>query len=181
MIGLARLPFGFALGQLRVGQLYVKCPDVSVDFDDIAVAQQRDRPTDRRFRPDMADAEAAGGTGEPAVGDQRDLATRALPGQRRRGREHFAHAGTAARPLIADHDDLALFVSPLLHRLEGVLFAIEAASRTGKFQIRHAGDLYDRAFGRKIPLQADHTASDGDRLVGRPHHVLVRIPFYALE
>src|SRR5258705_5748491 len=167
MVGLARLPFGFALSQLRIGQLYVKCPDVGVDFDDIAVAQQRDRAADRRFRPDMADAEAAGGPGEPAVGDQRDLAAHALPGQRRSGREHFAHAGTAARPLIADHDDLAFFVGLLLHRLEGVLFAIETARRAGKFQIRHARDLHDRALRREISLQADDTPGYGDRLVDR--------------
>jgi len=54
MIGLARSPFGLALSQLRVGQLYVKCPDDSVDFDDIAVLQERDRSAHGRFRPDVA-------------------------------------------------------------------------------------------------------------------------------
>src|SRR6201996_9693824 len=181
MVGLSRGPFGFTLGELRVGQLYVKCADVRVDFDDVAVLQQRDRAPDRRFRPDMADAEAAGGAGEPAVGDQGDLAAHALPGQRRRGREHLPHAGTAARPLIADHDDLTLFVGFLLNRLEGIFFAIEAAGRAGKFQTRHTRDFHDRTFWRKIPLQANHTAGDGDWLVGRPHHILVRIPYYAFE
>src|SRR4030081_114569 len=124
MIGLARSPFGLALSQLRVGQLYVNGPDASVDFDDIAVLQERDRSAHGRFRPDVADAEPAGRTGEPAVGDERDLAAHALPGQPRRGREHFPHTGTAARPLITDHDDLALFVGSLLHGFEGILFAI---------------------------------------------------------
>src|ERR1700677_4612591 len=110
MVSLARLPFGLTFGQLRVVQLYVKSPDLGVDFDDIAVAQQRDRATDRRLGPDMADAEATGGAGESAISDQGDLAAHALPGQRGRGREHFPHAGTAARPLTADHDDLTLFV-----------------------------------------------------------------------
>src|SRR5580698_11517732 len=181
MVGRAGLPFGLTFGQLRVGQLYVKSPDFSVDLDDGAVLQQRDRTADRRFRADMADAEAAGRTREPAIGDQGNLAAHALPGQRRRGREHLAHTGTAARPLIADHDDLALFIGLVLDGLEGILFAIEAAGRTGKLQLRHARDLHDRALGRKIPLQADHTAGDGDRLVGGPNHILVRIPFYALE
>src|SRR5260370_10929925 len=166
MIGLAGSPFGFAFGQLRVSQFYVKCSDDGVDFDDIAVAQQCDRPAHGRFRPDMADAEPAGRPGEPSVGDQRDLAAHALPGQRRRGREHFPHPGTAAGPLIADHDDLALFVGLLLHRLEGILFAIEATRGAGKFQIRHAPDLHDRALRRKISLQPDHYSSDGDLLVG---------------
>src|SRR6266478_7146841 len=181
MIGLAWSPFGFAIGELRVSQFYVKYPGDRIDLDDIAVPQQRNRSAHGRFRPDVADAEPTGRTGEPAVGDQRNLAAHALPGQRRRGREHFAHPGTAARPLVADHNDLAFLVGLLLHRLEGILFAIETARGAGKFQIRHTRDLHDRALRREISLQADHSASDGDRLVSRPHHILVRIPFYALE
>src|SRR5450631_1797600 len=145
MIGPARLPFGLTFGEFRVGQFYVKYSGVSVDFDDIAVLQKRDRPTHGRFRPDMADAESAGSPRKPAVGDEGDLAAHALPGQRRRGREHLAHAGAAPRPLIADYDDLALFVGLLLDRLEGILFAVEAAGRPGEFQIGHARDLHDRA------------------------------------
>ena len=129
----------------------------------------------------MANAEPAGGAGEPAVGDQGDLAAHPLPGQRRRGREHLPHAGTAARPFVADHDDLALLVGPLLDRLEGVLFAIKAARRTGKFQLRHARDLHDRTLRREITLQPDNASRDGDRVVGGPHYILVRIPFHALE
>src|SRR6201747_35829 len=110
MICLARPPFGFTFGEFRVTQFYVKGADDGVDFDDVAILQERDGPADRGSRADMPDTEAAGGAGKPAVGDQRDLAAHALPGQRRRGREHFAHAGTAARPLIADDHDLAFLV-----------------------------------------------------------------------
>src|ERR1700716_2783117 len=145
MFGLTRLPFGLAFRELRVGQLYVKSPDVSVDFDDVTVAQQCDRSAHGRFRPDMADAEPTAGTGKPAIGDEGDLAPRALPAQRPCGREHFPHAGTAARPLIADHDDISFLVSPLLDRLEGVLFTIEAAVRACKLQARQARDLHNRA------------------------------------
>src|SRR4051794_25991250 len=98
MVCLARPPFGFTFGEFRVGQFYVKPADDGVDFDDVAIAQQRYRSADGGFRPNMADAEAAGGAGEAAVGDQRDLATHALAGERRRGREHFAHAGAALGP-----------------------------------------------------------------------------------
>src|SRR3954452_14942585 len=115
MFGLTRLPFSLAFQELRVGQLYVKSPDVSIDFDDVTVAQQADRAADGRLRPDMADAEAARRAGKPAVGDERDLAAHALPGQRRRCRKHFPHPGTAARPLVADHEDLALFIGPVLY------------------------------------------------------------------
>src|SRR6201986_2071962 len=104
MIGLSWLPFGLTFGQLRVGQLYVKCSHDGVDLDDVAVLQQRDRAADRRLRPDMADAEAARRAGEASVGNQCDFTAHPLPGQGRGGREHFPHAGTAARALIADHD-----------------------------------------------------------------------------
>ena len=86
MIGRPGFPFGLAFGQLRVGQLYVKSPDIGA-------------------------------------------------------------------------------------------LAVETAGRTGKFQIRHTRVLRDRALRHKIPLQAD----DGDRLVGGPHHILVRVPLHALE
>src|SRR5438067_12917373 len=132
MVSLTRPPFSFTLGELCVGQLYVKSSGNCVDFDGIAVLQERDRPAHGRFRPDMADTESSSSAREPAVGDQRDLAAHALPGQRRRGREHFPHAGTAARSLIANDNDLAYLVGFLLDRLEGVVFPIEAPGRAGK-------------------------------------------------
>src|ERR1700722_11858054 len=58
MVSRARPPFGLALGQFRLGQLYVKCPDGGVDLDDVTVAQQCDRPADGCLRSDMADTEA---------------------------------------------------------------------------------------------------------------------------
>src|SRR5450432_4061801 len=107
-------PLGLAFGKLFVGQFYVKRSQDRIDLDDIAVREQSNRTADRGLRPDVADAEAARRAGEAAVGDQGDLAAHALPGQRRRCGKHLAHPRTAARPLVADHDDLALFVSSLL-------------------------------------------------------------------
>src|SRR5262249_59595947 len=80
------------------------------DLDDVAVAQEADRPADRRLRPDVADAEAAGRAGEAPVGDERDLAVGSLAIKGSRGREHFPHAGAAARSLVADHEHVALAV-----------------------------------------------------------------------
>src|SRR2546430_17067674 len=74
MVSRARGPFGLAFCQFGVGQFYVKGTDLGVDLDDVAVPQQPDRAANGRFRPDMPDAEAAGGAGEPAVGEERDLA-----------------------------------------------------------------------------------------------------------
>src|SRR5579863_8789073 len=70
----ARLPFLPPPLKLILAQLDVERPLVAIELDDIAVADQRDRAADCRFRTDMADAEAARGAGETAVGDQRDLA-----------------------------------------------------------------------------------------------------------
>src|SRR4029079_10518227 len=61
-------PFGLALGELGVAQFYVKVSCHRVDLDDVAILEQRDRAADCGFRSDMADAEAAGSAGEPAVG-----------------------------------------------------------------------------------------------------------------
>src|ERR1700730_3156243 len=181
MLCLARRPFVFTSRQLGGAQFYVKSSTDGVDFDDIPIPEQPDRPADGGFRPDMADAEAAGGTGKPAIGDQRDLAAHALPGQGCRGRKHFPHAGTAPRSLVADDDDLTLAVGFLLDRLERILFAVEAAGWTGKSEVRHARDFHDGSLWREITLQANAPAGGGDRLVGRPHHILVRIPFHAFE
>src|SRR5260370_16711609 len=98
MIGRASLPTGLTFGELRIGQFYVKYSGICVDFDDIAVPQQRDRPTHGRFRPDMADAEPASGPRKPAVSDERDFAAHALPGQRPLAQPHSLPPPPPPRP-----------------------------------------------------------------------------------
>src|SRR5216683_938139 len=129
VIRLARHPLGLAFRKICVSQFYVKRSHDSINLDDVAVLQEPDGAADGGFRPDMADAEATGCAGETAIGDEGDLAAHALPGQRRGGREHLAHPGTATRSLVANDEDFAFLVGPLLHRLEGILFPIEAAGR----------------------------------------------------
>src|SRR5258708_16952310 len=102
MIGRAGLRFGLALGQLRLGQLYVKSPDDGVDFDGIPILQQGDRSANGGFRPDLANAEPARCSREPAVGHQCALSAHAPPPPPRRGPQHLAPTATAARPLTAD-------------------------------------------------------------------------------
>src|SRR5215475_10784106 len=130
VVGSTRSPFGLPLSKFGVGQFHADSPGHSIDLDDVAVAKQPDRAAHSRLRTNMADAEAARCAGEAAIGDERDLAAHALPGQRRRGREHLAHSGTAAWPLVADHDDLALFVGSLLDGIESILLAVEATGRS---------------------------------------------------
>src|SRR5437870_3723882 len=92
--------------------------------------RRRDRPADRRLGTDMADAEAAGRTREAAVGHQRDLLASTLAIECRRRRQHLAHSRPAARPFVADDDDVAFAVLAFLDCLEGILLAVEAARRT---------------------------------------------------
>ena len=63
----------------------------------VALFDQGDRSACDRFGGDVADAEAPGGAGEPAVRDQGDLLAEALAGDGGRRGEHLAHPGTAAR------------------------------------------------------------------------------------
>src|SRR5260221_10036300 len=106
----ARLPFLAARRQLGIAELDTERAGLGVQGDDVAVAQQPDRTADRRLGSDMADAEAAGGAGAATVGDERHLLAHALAVNGRGGREHLAHAGAAARSLVADDDDLARLV-----------------------------------------------------------------------
>src|SRR5258708_12335139 len=98
MIGRAGLPFGLALGQLRLGQLYVKSPDDGVDFDGIPILQQGDRSANGGFRPDMANTEPAGCSREPPVGDQSDLPPHPLPRPPPPGPNHLPPPRTPPPP-----------------------------------------------------------------------------------
>src|SRR6185437_15160887 len=178
---LARRPRILAFRKLIGGKLHVERALHRIDLDDVAVADQPDRPADRGFRSDMADAEAARCAGETPVGDERDFFAVALAVERGRRRQHFAHAGAAARPFVADDQDVAVLVLPVLDRVEAGFLAIEAARRSTKLQRLHSCDLHDRAVGCEITSEPDHAPGGQQRLVGRAHHVLIRIPFNALQ
>src|SRR5215471_11449020 len=72
-LGGARFPFFRAAIHFGLAELDVERAAFRIERDDIAVAEERDRPADRRLGTDMADAEAARGAGKAAVGNQRDL------------------------------------------------------------------------------------------------------------
>src|SRR5215469_14927792 len=78
VVGLARLPGGAARSQFGVGQCHVDGALLRIDDDAVTVAEQANRTANCRLRSDMADAKAAGGAGEAAVGNQRHLIAHAL-------------------------------------------------------------------------------------------------------
>src|SRR5580700_1788416 len=152
----ARLPVLGARGKLGVAQPDVQRALLGIELDDIAVADQPDRAAHGGLRTDMADAEAARRAGEPAVGDQRDLAAHALTVERSGGRQHLTHAGAAFRALITDDQHVAFPIRPVLDGFEASFLAVEAARRPGETQARHAGNLNNGAVGREIALKAHH-------------------------
>src|SRR3984893_9035199 len=123
----------------------------------------------------MAYAKAARRAGKASIGDKRDLGPHALAVKRRSGRQHFAHAGSPARTLVADHENATFRVAALRHRLKTSFFVVEAKRRPaeGQRRFRHSRDLHDRPLGREAPLQTHDAAGGGDWLVGWPDNRLV--------
>ena len=97
----------------------------------------------------MADAEAARGAGEAPVGDQSHLVAGSLAVKRCRGGKHLAHAGAALGPLVADDEDVAVLVGPVLDGAEAVFLAVEHERRATELQLGHAGYLDDGTFRRQ--------------------------------
>src|SRR5580693_8861461 len=177
----ARLP-GFGAGrELGVAQLDVQRALFGIELDDVAVTDQPDRTAHGGLRPDMADAKTARRAGEPAVGDQRDLAAHALTVERSSGRQHFTHAGAAFRALVTDDQHVAFPVRPVFDGYEASFLAVEAARRPAETQARHAGNLNDGALGREITFETNDATGRRQRLVGRVNDVLVRIPLHRLQ
>src|SRR6185503_21095101 len=127
-------------------------PFFGVDRDDIALPQEPDRTTLRRFGAHMTDAETARCAREPPVGDQCDLIGKTLPVQCRRRRQHLAHAWPAFRSLITDDDDVSRPIVPRLNSRKGILFAIEDARRSAVVQMLEPCHLHDGALWSKIAL-----------------------------
>src|ERR1700689_424784 len=166
----ARLP-GFGAGRkLGVAQLDVERALFGIELDDIAIANEPDRAAHGSLRPDMADAETARRAGEPAVGDQRDLAAHALTVEGSGGRQHFTHAGAAFRALVTDDQHVAFPVRPVFDGYEASFLAVEAARRPGETQACHAGNLNDGAFGREITSETHDAAGRRQWFVGRVNH-----------
>src|SRR5699024_11222732 len=101
-----------APGELLLGDVELEQALVHVDDDAVAVLDQADQPALGRLRGDVADGDAAGAPGEPAVGDQGAGLPELAALEERRGVEHLLHAGTALRALVADDHHV-----PGLHRL----------------------------------------------------------------
>ena len=101
----------------------------------------------------MAGDEAVRGAREAAVGDQGDVPDAAAL-ERRRYLQHFAHAGAAARPLVADDNDVAFADRAALNGVERSFFAIEHAGWAFEARSVMADKFDHRAIGGDVAI--DH-------------------------
>ena len=138
-----------------------------IDPDAIAVAQQRQRSADKGFRRDIADTHAARRTGKPSVGDQRDLLAHSLPVDQRGDAEHLAHAGTADRTFIADHQHFACRIVAVADGIDASFLILEYARVAFEYEVLQAGDLDHGAIGTEIALEHGHATVRHDRLAHR--------------
>src|SRR5439155_24527060 len=140
--------------------------------DRIAITHERERTADRGLRRDVADDVSVRRAAEAAVGDERDLLREPGADDRAGHRQHLAHAGTAARALVADDDAITLADRAAQHGVERVLLLVEDASGEAPHPHRVTGDLHHAALGRERAAQDHHPAARRERFRERPHDLL---------
>src|SRR2546423_1707254 len=96
-----------------------------IDFDRVPVANRGDRTAHRSFRSDMADHQAASRAGEAAIGEQRHRFAQPRSGKGSRDRKYSAHARSATRSFVTDHQYISRLDFVALDRSERIFFAIE--------------------------------------------------------
>ena len=82
----------------------------------------------------MPDGQARAPAGEPPVGHQRAGLAEAAALQKRRRIQHFLHARPAARPLVADYDDVPRTDAPVEDRLNRLLLGLDHHGWAGEGQ-----------------------------------------------
>src|SRR6185437_12611277 len=129
----------------------------------------------------MANTKSARAAGEAAVGDERNRLAGTLTVERRRRRQHLAHAGAADRALVANDDDVAFVVLAGIDRRERLFLAVEYPRRAAELQLLQSRHLHDGAVGRERASETDDAASRRDRIGDRIDDPLVGIEFHLLE
>ena len=81
---------------------------IDINEDAVARLNQSDQATRRGLGRHVTDRDAGGAAGETSVCDEGALGAQTATLYKRGGVEHFLHAGTTRRTLVADHHDIAL-------------------------------------------------------------------------
>src|SRR5580658_4516961 len=98
----------------------------------------------------MSHNEAVAAAGEAPVCNKCDFIAQAAAGDGARGREHLAHARTAARAFVADDDDVARAHPAAEDRLRGAFLTLEDARTTFEALAFFARQLRHRPLGGEI-------------------------------
>ena len=147
---------------------------LGVNRDGVAVLHERERPAGVGFRRDVPDDEAVAAAGKPSVGDERHVLAESLAHDGGRGRKHLAHPRPAARPFVADDDDIALHNRAVENFSHRGFFGIKNTREAGESQSFLAGDFRNCPLWRKIAAQDHEMTVLFDRLVERLNDRLVR-------
>ena len=165
--------------ELLVAHLHAQAAGGHVEFDDVAVAHQRERPADEGFRRDVQHAGAVARAAHARVGDAHHVA-HALGQQFLRDRQlaPFRHARRAERSGVLEHQDRVLvdvevrIVDARRHvvvvvehdRLARVCFCRCASA---------AGGLITAPSGARLPRSTARLSDATSGLFKRPDHVVV--------
>ncbi|MPL67232.1 hypothetical protein SDC9_12923 [bioreactor metagenome] len=143
---------GAAGGERRLVDGQVDRAVRDVDLDQVAGFHERDGAALFRLGRDVADRQPRGAAREATVGEQGAFLAQPLRLQIARRVEHFLHPRAAARPLEADHHDLALMHLAGEDARDRVVLAFEDLGRAREFQDRviDARGLHDAAVQRDI-------------------------------
>ena len=144
-----------------------------IDGDHVTVFECGNGAVVRRFRASVANAQAARGAGEAAIGQQCHLVAHALAVKQGGNAQHLAHAGAALGAFVADHQHIAGLV---LHGLHGVLrffFRVENPRRALVHQRLEACGLEQSAIRAQITLEHGQPAVWRDRVAGLAHHFTI--------
>ena len=108
----------------------------------------------------MADAGAAGRSGETPVGKQRDFLIQAHAGQYGSGIQHFTEAGAAFRAFVTDNDNVAGIDFLGADSFNCFFFRVKYPGRAGVYQhfFRHGAGFNDGAVGGQVAFQDSDAA-----------------------
>src|SRR5688572_17371477 len=115
----------------------------------------------------MADAETARTAREATIGDECHFVAHALSVKRSGGGKHFAHAGAALWPFIANDEYIAFLEFLFVHGFEAGFFRVEAARRPFEYKVFHARYFYNCAFGCEVAFEHHHATFITQRFVVR--------------
>mmetsp|Transcript_2185 Transcript_2185/g.4232 ORF Transcript_2185/g.4232 Transcript_2185/m.4232 type:complete len:511 (-) Transcript_2185:279-1811(-) len=156
-----RRPRGQSRSELLVRHVHRERARLRVERDDVAVAHQRDWPSDGRLRRDVADHDAVRRAREAAVGHECDVLAQAAADQRAAGHEHLRHAGAALWPFVAHDHHVALADGPADDRFVRVVLLVEAARRAAVVHVLLARELAHGRLRTQVAVQHEDVVASG--------------------